>query len=325
MRGIILDFQFITNNNPPPAQSLLQYSVSPDTVFVSTATQPMYANLTITIFNPSTEAVTCQMFKFGLYVGAQYGDLTTTAAGIQSSSDQNSWTISKQAIANPDTPTLYQFSAPTSGMANQQLAPNQSLVFHLDGILINQAVGEGGVPIVICEVTGTESNPSVVQGEITISKQEPTLSSQLSVLPSIPINPGQEVTLKWQVTGSDHWQLYDYDTETLLYDSEKSEPPNAESYGPIHPQQNTNFELIAFAGQLFTTAYAVAMVIAPAITNVTSPDGPVDALTEVVIGWTSAHAATVRLEPGNQTADASSGQGQFTVQAGERNLRFDSL
>jgi len=107
-----LDFQFITNNNPPPAQSVLQYNLNPDTVFVSTATQQMYANLTITVFNPQSYAVTCQMFKFGFYVGAQYGDLTTSTTGIQSSSDQTGWTISSQATENPDTPTLYQFSAP---------------------------------------------------------------------------------------------------------------------------------------------------------------------------------------------------------------------
>ena len=159
-----MNLQYITNSNPPPAQSQLQYSISPDTVFVSTPTQPMYANLTITVFNPQSYPVTCQMFKFGFYVGAEYGELTTTATGIQSSSDQTNWTISAQATENPDTPTLYQFSAPASLMANQQLAPNQSLVFHLDGLLINQAVGEGGVPIVITEVTLADMiNLSVVQ------------------------------------------------------------------------------------------------------------------------------------------------------------------
>ena len=61
-----MNLQYITNTEPPPAQSVLQYSISPDTVFVSTATQPMYANLTITVFNPSTGAVTCQMFRVRL-------------------------------------------------------------------------------------------------------------------------------------------------------------------------------------------------------------------------------------------------------------------
>ena len=85
-----MDLQPITNNNPPPAQSVLQYSVNPDTVFVSTNTQPMYANLTITVFNPSqTDTVTCQMFQFGFYVGAAYGDLTAEMTGIETSSAQS--------------------------------------------------------------------------------------------------------------------------------------------------------------------------------------------------------------------------------------------
>ena len=92
-----MDIHFITNTAPPPAQSVLQYSVNPDTVFVSTNTQQMYANLTITVFNPQSYAVTCRAFKFGLYVGAQYGDLTTSTAGIQTVSDQSNWTISSQA------------------------------------------------------------------------------------------------------------------------------------------------------------------------------------------------------------------------------------
>ena len=187
----------------------------------------MYANLTITVFNPSTEAVTCQMFKFGFYVGALYGDLTSSTTGIEASSDQGNWTISKQARMNPDHPTLYEFSAPASGMANQQLAPNQSLVFHLNEILINQAVGEGGVPIAITEVTGTTGNPVIVQGAININKQQPALSATLAAIPPVPINPGDAANLSWQVPGSDHWQLYDYDTETLLYDSETGKPPNA--------------------------------------------------------------------------------------------------
>ena len=308
--------QFITNTNPPPAQSVLQYSISPDTVFVSTATEQMYANLTITVFNPQSESVTCQMFKFGFYVGGLYGDLTTSTVGIEASSHQGNWTISSQAKENPDTPTLYQFSAPASGMANQQLAPNQSLVFHLKEVLINSAVGEGEAPFVITEVTGTTGNPAVVQGAIDINKQEPALSATLSAIPPVPINPGDAAQLSWQVPGSNHWQLYDYDTETLLYDSKTSTPPHALSYGPVYPQHNTNYELVAWAGELFTTAYAEVMVALPQI-SAQGPLSPVDALTKVIINWTATHATSVMLEPGRLAADASSGSGQFTVEPAE--------
>src|SRR5258707_7757019 len=138
-------------------------------------------------------------------------------------------------------------------MANQQLAPNQSLVFHLNVILINQAGGEGGVPIVITEVTGADQNNlSVVQGEITISKAEPTLSiNNFNAQPPTPINPGDAVMLSWQITGAAYWLLYD-DSGNGLYDSRTGTPPNASSYGPLAPQVNANYELQAWAGQLYT-------------------------------------------------------------------------
>src|SRR5215218_3468146 len=98
-----MNLQYIYDQSTtPPTQSVLQYSISPDTVFVSTATQQLYANLTVTVFNPQSSAVTCQAFKFGFYVGAQYGDLTTSATGIQTSADQTTFDIGKQAAASPD-------------------------------------------------------------------------------------------------------------------------------------------------------------------------------------------------------------------------------
>ncbi len=309
-----MNLQYITNNNPPPAQSVLQYSISPDTVFVSTNTQTLYANLTITVFNPSQNTVACQMFKFGFNVGAQYGDLTTTATGIQSVSDQTTWTISKQATPSPDDPTLYQFSAPASGMANLQLAPQQSLVFHLNGIQINSAVGAGGTPIVITEVTGPSGNPVMVQGQIAISKQQPTLAIQtFTASPPTPINPGNPLTLNWKVTGSSRQQLYNLNTGVLLYDSTTSPP--ATSYTDS-PQRNTTYELIAWAGQLFTVQTANAMVNAPqfiqpdpkATPSSVNPGG------QTVLSWNTVHADTVTITaPGFITATVPAAQGQYTI------------
>ena len=85
------------------------------------------------------------------------------------------------------------------------------------------------------------------------------------------------------------------------------------SYGPVYPQHNTNYELVAWAGQLFTTAYAEVMVAMPQI-SAQGPLSPVDALTKVIITWTTTHATSVTLEPGDLSADASSGSGQFTVE-----------
>jgi hypothetical protein len=314
-----MNLQYITNTAPPPAQSVLQYSINPDTVFVSTATQPMYANLTITVFNPQSESVTCQMFQFGFHVGAADGDLTTSASGIETSSDRGNWTIAQQATESPDDPTLYYYSAPASGMANRQLAPQESLVFHLNGILINEAVGEGGAAIVIKEVTGTRDNPTVIQGEITITKEESRLSAQLSVVPATPVQAGAPVTLNWQVTGSDHWQLYDYDTDTLLYDSKTGGRPNADSYGPVYPQQNTNYALIAYAGQLFTTSYADAMVMAAHFIGPPTATPPViNPGQSSVLSWETKYASQLTISAGDFQAvvlNAPEGQYDYFPQA----------
>ncbi len=303
--------QYITNTAPPPAESVLQYSISPDTVFVSTGTQPMYANLTITVFNPSQEAVTCQMFHFGFSVGAAGGNLTTDVTGIETSSDQDNWTIAKQATVNPDHPTLYYYSVPSSGWADRQLAPQGSLVFHLNGIQI--AVGEGKAPFTITEVTGTRNNPSVVNGAIEITKTEPTLFAQLWVIPATPVEAGAPVTLKWEVTDSDHWQLYDYDTDTLLYDSLTSSPPDADSYGPILPQQNTNYELIAFHGQLFTTSFAEAMVMAAHfIAEPTATPSVINSGQPSVLAWKTKYASQLTISAADfQTVVLEAPAGQY--------------
>jgi hypothetical protein len=64
--------------------------------------------------------------------------------------------------------------------------------------------------------------------------------------------------------GPDHWQLFDADTATLLYDSISSTPPNLSQW-PLPPQQmtpqkTTNYRLIAWAGQSYAAQSAVAMV-----------------------------------------------------------------
>ena len=141
-----MDLQYLTNNNPPPTQSVLQYSISPDTVFISTDQQTMYANLTVIVFNPSqTETVTCMAFQFGFLVGAEYGDLTASATGIQPSSDQTEWTISKLASEDPDNPNQYNYTVTPSagGVHSLALAPEQSLYFHLNDIEINKAEASG--------------------------------------------------------------------------------------------------------------------------------------------------------------------------------------
>ncbi len=115
-----MSLQFLTNDNPPPAQSLLQYDVEPGVVFLSHDGQDFYANLTITVFNPTNNAVDCMEFQFGFLAGAPSGNLTTpTAAGEVTASDQNDWSITNEgSFSGSGNPNLYLFTATPSGISD---------------------------------------------------------------------------------------------------------------------------------------------------------------------------------------------------------------
>jgi hypothetical protein len=298
-----MDLQYIYDDSTsPPTRSALQYGVSPDTVYVSTDEQTLYANLTVTVFNPQTSPVTCQAFQFGFYVGGGDGDLTDNATGIGPAPTTGVWGMSLTPSVDPDNPAVYQFAAPAAGTADYTLEPNGSLVFELNGIQINQAVGTGGTPIVITEVTGADAdNPSTVQGEIAITKaQAPFSIENFSVSPPPPIAPGDEVTLDWQLTGADRWLVYD-DSGNLLYNSVGSPPPPSQnSYGPIAPLVDTTYELQAWAGEVY--AAQSVEVIVRAAQFVYQPAGTptvVDAGDTVTLSWLTKNASRLTISAPN--------------------------
>jgi DNA-binding beta-propeller fold protein YncE len=256
-----MDPQYIYDDSTsPPTQSVLQYSIDPDTVYVSTDEKTMYADLTITVCNPQDEAVTCQAFQFGFYVGAGEGDLTPDASSIQASSSLASWPISQQAQESPDDPTLYTFSAASS--APYSLSSKDMLVFSLAGIEIN-SMAPDSVPIFITEVTGPDpKNPVIVQGQLEISQ----VSGSLAITSFEPtgkpglFSPGSQVTLNWELVGADKWQLFGSDSDQPLYDSWGS-PVNETSYTDT-PQQDTTYTLVAWDNTLFTTQTVDVSVMA---------------------------------------------------------------
>lgn len=317
-----MSFQYLTNSNPPPSSSLLEYDVEPGTTYLSSANQQFYANLTITVSNTTSAPVNCMEFQFGILAGAGSGNLTTAteAASISPVSDQDEWSVVASGFSDQSNPNLFLFSATPSGISNYlALDPNASLVFHLNGILIDQSVGEGLAPFTIIETTGT-SRPTEqkVQGTLPVDKVTGSLAiNSFDVDPPTAISPGTPIELSWALADSDHWQLYDTATATLLYDSNTSTPPNLSQW-PVSPQQltpetTTTYELIAWAGAVYTAAQSTAMVAAPQVTA-EGPTDPVDALSDVVIRWQTANAQSVKIEPTGQTADATSNQGSFTVQ-----------
>jgi hypothetical protein len=318
-----MSLQYLTNANPPPKQSALQYDVEPGTVFISNGNQQLYANFSITVTNTGGETVNCIEFQFGFLAGAAGGNLTSASdAGVVTpASDQNEWGIVNSGFVNNSNPHLYLFTAAPSGIDNYlPLAAGASLVFHLPDVVIDESVGEGTAPFTIIEQTGTgRRNKQTVQGTLDITKQTSSLSTTSFVAdPPTPINPGTPIELSWKVAGSDHWQLYDATTATLLYDSNTGTPKNLTEW-PISPQQlkpqkNTTYQLVAWAGQLYTVAPPVDVTVMAAeftqqaTANPSTVNAPGD---QSMLHWETQWASQLVISAPNfktVTLDAPSGQ-----------------
>src|SRR5689334_10285697 len=111
-----MDLQYIYDNTTsPPTQSVLQYKVNPDTVYVSTATAQMIAKLTITVFNPAAVTVNCQNFQFGIHVGTkESSQLASTSSGVRLTGDQSHWQTNAAAVRDGSDATLYWYTATPS-------------------------------------------------------------------------------------------------------------------------------------------------------------------------------------------------------------------
>src|SRR5436190_20892698 len=198
-----MSLQYLTNDNPPPPQSALEYSVEPGTVFLSSNSQSLYADLTITVSNPAATPVNCMEFQFGFLAGAANGNLTTVteAGNVSPVSDDNQWKLNASGFSHSN-PQLYLFTATPSGIENYlPLAPNASLTFHLNNILIAQSVGEGASPFTIIEKTiGSNRTKQTVQGTVTLTKTMGQLViNSFEVTPDTAILPGTPIELSWNV------------------------------------------------------------------------------------------------------------------------------
>ena len=121
--------QYIYDNSvSPPAQSLLQYSVSPDTLWITQSdNNQTIVSLIFTALNNSNQAVNCRYLIFGLPQGQASGELsealpeasppeskppvplTPQAANLPASSDQQaSWNApAYQSGGDPGYPNYY--------------------------------------------------------------------------------------------------------------------------------------------------------------------------------------------------------------------------
>ncbi len=307
-----MSLEFLTNDNPPPARSILQYDVQPGTVYVSTETESMYANLTITVYNPDDLPVNCMQFQLGFMADAG-GDALTTAndiANITPFSDQNTWALSS-AGWDSAKPNRYLYNFEPAGIDEYlPLNANQSLVFHLNQVKI--VTGESVAPFTIFETTGTsKSREHQVIGSIPIEKMIGSLSiSSFDVSPPEPIIPGTPITLSWEITGADQWRVYDVGAATVIYDSTMPGRQNLMSW-PVAPKQltparDTFYLLVARSGELFNNRVAAAMIMAAHFVDAPNAEPPIiNPRGTSMLHWTTKWASQITITaPGLRTASS---------------------
>ncbi|MDX6612703.1 MAG: hypothetical protein QOD75_1889 [Blastocatellia bacterium] len=310
-----MDYPYLTNSQPPPAQSILQYKVNPDIVYVSSDTESMLVNLTITVLNPTAAPANCQNFQFGVYVGASEGQLASASDGIQLTTEQSQWSTN----AEPETQgNLYWYTAaPATGVASESLAAGDTFIFQLANIPVNDV--EGVSELMIFEVTGADpNNPISVQGALPLTKEQGSLKIEyFSVTPSTPVAPGAEVNLSWKVNEAEYWQLYNTLLSKLLYDSRQH--PQPQMNWTDTPDEQTEYELFAYAGQFVAVASAVAQVANPRFLEDYPPTADptsVDSGTAATISWQTADTKYVIVTAAEYTSgqiDSSTGRGHLQV------------
>ncbi|MDX6612702.1 MAG: hypothetical protein QOD75_1888 [Blastocatellia bacterium] len=312
-RGTSMQSQSLNDDSPtPPAQFILQYKLDPNTVYVSSDEEPMLVDLTITVYNPTSETVNCENFQFGIYVGTtESRQLASSSDGIQLTTAQSQWVTNAAPAEQGD---LYWYTAePAQGAASEPLAAGESFVFQLIDVLVNQIQGQ--TPFMILEMTGAD--PDGVQGSRSLTKEAGTLTiTKFTVIPPTPIAPGTQINLSWGVVEAEYWLLYNTTLTKLLYDSRQHSSP--QTNWSDTPEAWTEYELIVYAGQIFTFATAVAQVSNPRFVDPLPAAKPqtVDSGAAATLSWTTADAQYVIVTAEGYTSghiDSSSGKGSCTV------------
>lgn len=316
-----MSLQYLTNINPPPAESVLQYDVEPGVVYVSTATESLYADLTVTVYNPTCAPVNCMAFQLGFIADADSDALTdaTDITNVTPISDQDTWSLDSSGW-DDNNPNLYLFNFEPAGLSDYlPLAANESLVFHLNQIRISAI--EGIAPFTIAETTGTShASRKTIWGSIGLNKMLGTLAiKSFDVSPPEPIIPGTPIILSWEITGADQWRVYDVEAAVLLYDSTTPGEQNLMSW-PVAPQQltplrNTFYLLVARSGDIFNMRVAAAMVMnAHFIADPTAVPSTINSGGTAMLHWTTKWASQITISaPGLHTEQFHAPPGQYDV------------
>lgn len=191
----------------------------------------------------------------------------------------------------------------------------QGLAFIFNAIQVNMQPGT--VDVTVVEQVGNDDATSILK----ITKF-PAGWGQVEFWanPEI-VSAGDSTTLNWHgPQGATYTIDYYVPRQGIVHVPAEGEKPLADqglyrTLGEL--ERNTIFYLTVKAivdGQEYIARQTVMVTVQSVKLTAKGPEDPVNALANVDIEWTTVSAKTVTLEPGKQTANASSGSGKFTVQ-----------
>jgi hypothetical protein len=277
------------------------------------------AQLIIVATNATAAAVPLQGILVQLPVGDDAEQLTPTqdAAAIGPVPPAN-WILKDTQY--PQGFVQYLFYP---GGGQQTVAPGQALVFTFNNVKVNRTPGT-------CEVVVTEGSNDCDPGsncptDTCCLTKFPTGWGTVDFWADPMIVPADgATTLNWSGPVGATYTI-DYYTpatgpvhvpepgQTL---SNQGQYP-AQGQPALQLEQNTTFYLSVvdrINNQTYSTRQNVPVTVESVQISASGPSDPVNVPADVIINWTTDSATEVSLQPTGQTADATSGHGQFTVQ-----------
>lgn|GEM_PF-1651972 len=299
--------------------TVLRYALTSDPFPLQASPQtgsPDIATLTLVATNATAAGVTLQGILVQLPLGDGAAQLASSDKGI-GPVPPTGWKLADTQY--PTGAVQYTFQPTGDGT----VASQQSLVFTFNGVQINTQPGT-------CVVEVTEGSnycqpPDCPTDDLYITKF-PAGWGTVSFWADPPVVPaGGATTLNWSGPAGATYTIEFYTPQTGLVNVPAAGQPALSNQGQYPAQgqpalqleQNTTFYLQVsevIGKQNYSAQQNVPVTVESVQISASGPTDAVDALTDVIIKWTTASATKVQIEPTGQTADATSGQGQFTVQ-----------
>jgi hypothetical protein len=299
--------------------TLLRYALTSNPFPLQASAQtgsPDVATLTLVATNATDKGVPLQGLLVTLPIGDGAAQLAASATGIGPVPPPG-WKLAGTQF--PKDAVQYTFQPTGDGTVGSQ----QSLVFTFNSVTINQQPGT--CEVVVMEGSNNCQPPACPTDTLYLTKF-PNGWGTVSFWADPPIVPaGSGTTLNWSGPAGATYAIEYYTQQTGLVNvPEPGQPPlaNAGRYPaqgqpPLQLEQNTTFYLMVsevIGKQTYSAQQNVPVTVESVQISASGPSGAVDVPADVVIKWTTVSATKVSIQPTGQTADATSGHGQFTVQ-----------